>query len=186
MCKRTSAVSSARWVRSMPWRSTRFCGARRPAVSNTRSAIPRRLIRSSMKSRVVPCTSLTIARSNPSMRLSRLDLPALVAPKITTRNPSRKIRPVSAVAISLSMSLCSEMRRSRIVPVSSGEIPSSGKSIEASTWAMISISRCCNPRNSSPNRPRNCSVAERNARSVCARIRSMTASAWVRSILPLR
>ena len=37
----------------------------------------------------------------------------------------------------------------------------------------------------SPSRPSSCSVAERSARSVCARIRSMTASACVRSILPL-
>jgi hypothetical protein len=38
----------------------------------------------------------------------------------------------------------------------------------------------------SPSLPSSCSVAERSARSVRARIKSITASAWVRSILPLR
>ena len=63
---------------------------------------------------------------------------------------------------------------------------SSGKSIAASKCASISISCARMALISEPSRPSSCSLAERSARSLCARIKSMTASACVRSILPFR
>ncbi len=53
-----------------------------------------------MVSRVVPAVGLTMARSKPSSRLSKLDFPAFGRPQIANRTPSRRIRPSSAVASS--------------------------------------------------------------------------------------
>src|SRR6266536_3160919 len=85
-------------------------------------------------------------------------------------------------------SICSRIESSRVCNCapSSGLMPSSGKSIDASMLARRSTIAPRIVEIFSPNRPSSCSVAERSARSVRARIKSITASAWVRSILPLR
>ncbi len=89
----TSACSMARRARCTPSRSTRSWVSRRPAVSVMRKGMPCRLANSSMVSRVVPGVGLTMARSKPSRRLSRLDFPALGSPQRTRRTPSRRMRP---------------------------------------------------------------------------------------------
>jgi hypothetical protein len=53
--------------------------------------------RSVTRSRVVPGTSVTIARSAPSSALKRLDLPVFGRPAITTCAPSRMMRPAMRV-----------------------------------------------------------------------------------------
>ena len=61
---------------------------------------------------------------------------------------------------------------------------SSGKSINASTCATTPIKFSLSASLWSPSLPCICSCAARIARSVWAEMRSMIASAWVRSILP--
>ena len=48
---------------------------------------------SETRSRVVPGTSVTIARAVPTSALNRLDLPTLGSPTIATWRPSRTTRP---------------------------------------------------------------------------------------------
>ena len=67
-----------------------------------------------------------------------------------------------------------------------GSMPSSGKSIQASRLATVSSTpsrRASMPR---PRRPSSWRAAARRARGVLARMMSITASAWVRSMRPFK
>ena len=74
-------------VRSMPIFSTISSVSRRPAVSMKRKRTPSIFRVSSTVSRVVPCTSETMARSSPSKAFKSVLLPVLVAPAIATGTP---------------------------------------------------------------------------------------------------
>ncbi len=89
----------ARWARLMPSVSMWQSDSRRPAVSVRRTTISLMITESSTVSRVVPATSVTIARSYPSNLLNRDDLPALGRPAIATRAPSCRRRPSFQVSI---------------------------------------------------------------------------------------
>ena len=73
---------------STPVFSTKSLVSRRPAVSKSLAGIPSKLIQLSIKSRVVPSMSETIARSSFKRMLNKLDFPALVFPQSTIRAPS--------------------------------------------------------------------------------------------------
>ncbi|CAI8204175.1 MAG: Uncharacterised protein [Marinobacterium sp. xm-d-530] len=83
-----SALLISCQARSIPICSTRSGASRRPAVSIMCSGIPSMCICSLNTSRVVPSMSVTMAESRPDSALSRLDLPALGRPAITTVIPS--------------------------------------------------------------------------------------------------
>ena len=83
-----SALSRTCPVLRMPSASKGSLVSRSPAVSKRRTGIPSRLTVPSSQSRVVPCTSETIARSWRRMALKRLDFPEFVAPAIATLAPS--------------------------------------------------------------------------------------------------
>ncbi len=63
---------------------------------------PQTSTRSVRRSRVVPGTSVTIARDAPASRLNRLDLPALGRPTIAIVRPSRISFPRAASVSSTS------------------------------------------------------------------------------------
>ena len=137
-------------------------------------------------SRVVPATALTIASSAPASALSSELLPALGWPAITTLMPSRSRAPWRARCCTAASWPCSRASW----PVASAfcrkSISSSGKSSVASTsmrrWISASRSVWIS-REKAPDSER---PALRAAASVLASIRSAIASAWARSILPLR
>lgn len=88
MTHSTISASSSFWnVRLMPICSTLSSDCLMPAVSMKRKSVPPMFTVSSIASRVVPCTSLTMAFSSPSSVLSRVDLPALVSPTMATGVP---------------------------------------------------------------------------------------------------
>ncbi|CSC73832.1 Uncharacterised protein [Vibrio cholerae] len=120
-------------ARSIPIFSTASEASRSPAVSMMCSGIPSIWICSRRTSRVVPAMSVTMADSLPESALSRLDLPALGRPAITTFIPSRIMAPWLAsrrTAARLSMMVC---RSAETLPSARKSISSSGKSIAAST-----------------------------------------------------
>ena len=91
--KISPASSMAFRERSTPSFSTGSSVFRRPAVSMSRRGTPPSSHRSSTVSRVVPGMSVTMARSQPSIALSREDLPALGRPTIAQGTPSRSSFP---------------------------------------------------------------------------------------------
>ena len=90
-----SAFSMDARARSIPICSTLLSVSRRPAVSIRRRETPDMRTASSMVSRVVPGTSVTIARSSCRRAFSRDDFPAFGLPIIAVRSPSLIIRPSS-------------------------------------------------------------------------------------------
>ena len=92
-----SMDATARWI---PIFSTVSSVLRIPAVSMIFRLMPLIWICSSSVSRVVPATSVTMARSSPTSTFMRDDFPAFGLPMITVRMPSRHILPLSKVAMS--------------------------------------------------------------------------------------
>ena len=82
-----SIAASARW---MPMPSiTSSVAPRRPAVSVSTKAMPPNATGTSIRSRVVPAMSETIAASRDTSALSNVDFPLFGGPAMTTRKPSR-------------------------------------------------------------------------------------------------
>jgi hypothetical protein len=139
-----------------------------------------------MKSRVVPGSGLTMARSLPTSRF-RSELFARVgSPRITVAIPSRSSAPVRSVARS-----CSAPRsRPRDAPgepaailrgkILVGKVDIGLDGREGPEHAVDEPDMC------RPSAPRSTCRAAASARSLRALIRSMTASAWLRSIRPFR
>ena len=123
-------------ARSMPICSTLSGLLRKPAVSIMCKGRPSILIDSFKISRVVPAMSVTMARSCPARALSRLDLPALGAPAITTCIPSCNRLPCWARSNSWSRSDCALANKLATLPSAKKSISSSGKSIAASTYNL--------------------------------------------------
>ena len=99
-----SASFSTFLERSTPIRSTISSVSRIPAVSTRRRGTPRTLTYSSIISRVVPATSVTIALFSCTKLLSNDDFPTFGRPTITVDNPSRKIFPCDDVRNNSSIS----------------------------------------------------------------------------------
>ena len=93
----TKRMSDARSVsakaRSTPMRSTVSAVSRIPAVSDRFSTTSPSTTLSVITSRVVPSMSVTMARSLPQSRLSRLDFPVFGLPMIAAGTPSLMARP---------------------------------------------------------------------------------------------
>ncbi|MNH21426.1 hypothetical protein D3C79_812340 [compost metagenome] len=117
----------------MPICSTLSWVSRRPAVSMMCSGMPSRWMCSRSTSRVVPAISVTMADSRPARALSRLDLPALGRPAITTFMPSRSRAPCLASPRTSSSSAMMPYRSPATLPSERKSISSSGKSMAAST-----------------------------------------------------
>src|SRR2546426_4954491 len=100
-----------------------------PAVSTSRNGNPSITAPASMASRVVPGTSVTIARSRPRSALKSDDFPALGRPAMTSSAPSRNRSPSAAVR----SNTASRSRTARHAPATrsglTGPSSSSGKSI---------------------------------------------------------
>ena len=142
--------------------------------------------RAGLVSRVVPATSVTMARSIPARRFKSEDLPTLGSPASTTCKPVRSRLPCLALCARAAMSARNVSSRccasvSRITSISS-----SGKSSVASTSIRSSINWATRAFTESENSPERERCAERTAPAVLASIRSAMASAWARSSLSLR
>ena len=70
--------------------------SRRPAVSSSVTGRPSISIATSMTSRVVPGSGVTMATSRPARRFTSVDLPTLGAPVTATTRPSRRRSPAAA------------------------------------------------------------------------------------------
>ena len=181
-----SAVSAAKRARRRPSTSTGSALSRKPAVSTKRTGRPSRTKSTLSKSRVVPGMSVTMAACSPLRRLSRLDLPTLDAPMMATLMPWEsnapcRLRWISDWTAPMSVSTCSPTR-----PCASSSTSSSGKSMAASTWTRsfrMSASNSLTRDENSPDRER---TAPRAAWVEALAIKSATASAWAKSIWPLR
>ena len=81
------ASSMARRLRRMPSASTTSPVSRRPAVSRRVTRTPPSITACSTTSRVVPAMGVTMARSKPAKRLSRVLLPTLGLPTMAASTP---------------------------------------------------------------------------------------------------
>ena len=147
------------------------------AVSIKRNKVPPRTQVSSIVSRVVPAISDTIARSSPTRALSRVDLPALGAPRIAIGTPDLMALPERKES-------ARDVTRARILSMSSRNLVRSANSTSSSEKSNSSSRRPANSMRdsrSSPisrkNFPRSCSTARRWAPECSAAMRSATASA---------
>ena len=84
------ASASLAQLRRTPSASTGSSVWRRPAVSKRFSRMSPSWTACSTTSRVVPAMGVTMARSKPASRLSRVDLPALGRPTMAQSIPSRR------------------------------------------------------------------------------------------------
>lgn len=174
------------YVRSMPRVSIVSVVSRMPAVSMNRKVMPERLMVSSIMSRVVPCMGDTMARSSPIRRLRRVDFPAFVSPMMATGIPFLMALPTLNESARCFMCcliwVANCFRLARLANSTSSSLKSSSSSIRVVKW------RSCERRLLSLLlklpfiwfSASLCMPAEVEA------IRSATASAWLRSILPLR
>ncbi len=167
-------------------RSSRSSVRRRPAVSMKRKSTPSMSRVSSMASRVVPAMSETMARSSPRSRFSSVDLPALGAPTIATPTPCFRALPSEKLRHRVSSSAPISSMTPRSCVRSANSTSSSEKSSSSSSSEARCSRRSRNACRSSENPPRIWAVARAwDARDDEA-IRSATASACARSILPAR
>ena len=102
MRRMRSDLFIASWDLRTPSASTGSPGCRIPAVSIKRTGTPPSTAISSTVSRVVPGTSVTIARSSESRAFSRVDFPTLGRPTMAMVNPSRRTFPCELAVSSLS------------------------------------------------------------------------------------
>ena len=157
-----------------------------PAVSASRRGTPATMTVSSTTSRVVPAYWVTMERWHPESRFIKVDFPALGRPAITVTRPSRYMRPLSKPWSSSSKAASPWRMPSKSAASSTWGTSSSGKSAQAARWAACSNSPCLMDsifRDSTPVLP---AKAAFRACSPLAEIRPITASAWAKSIFPLR
>ena len=157
-----------------------------PAVSRILSGTPAMFRYSSSTSRVVPGTSVTIARSCLSSAFKSDDLPTFGLPTMAVAKPSRRILPQEALESRPSI------RQARGQSHPPERCPPSALDV-----LFGKIDACFDrgddrdepvpKRGDLPDSPpSSCSFAARRARSVLARMMSITASAWARSILSVQ
>ena len=136
----------------MPRFSTSSVVVRIPAVSINLNVTPSITMLSSIESRVVPCTSDTIALSSLSRLLSSVDLPTFVLPTNATGTPFFMTLPI------LKESTSSAIRRSILSAraLSSSRSANSTSSSEKSSSSSMSdtkFSSCSRNRASSAEKP---------------------------------
>ena len=91
---RINPASSNFWLlRRMPSASTTSSVSRRPAVSHRFRGVCPNITACSTKSRVVPATGVTMARSKPASRFSSVLLPTLGRPMMAVSTPWRRTAP---------------------------------------------------------------------------------------------
>ena len=170
----------------MPRLSTGSSLSRRPAVSTMCNGTPSICRVCPIVSRVVPAMGVTMASSAPAKALSSEDLPALGWPAITTFKPSRNNAPCRAWPCSNAS--CARRRASW--PWASDRCKKSSSSSGKSSVASTSMRRCTSASRrrltSVENAPLRLAAALRAAASVLASIKSATASACAKSILPFK
>ena len=181
-----SAWSSFWNVRSIPRLSMVSFVSRIPAVSMNRKVMPPILIVSSMTSRVVPWISLTIALSSFSNTFSKVDFPAFVSPMIATGTPFLMAFPTlnewTSREITCSISSASFRNAERSANSTSSSLKSSSSSIMEVKFSNLlrrSVNSLLKP-------PRIWLMAKRWVAAEEDAIKSATASAWLKSIFPLR
>mmetsp|Transcript_5791 Transcript_5791/g.17338 ORF Transcript_5791/g.17338 Transcript_5791/m.17338 type:complete len:313 (+) Transcript_5791:87-1025(+) len=158
-----------------------------PAVSDRTTGMPPSCSDTVTTSRVVPSIGETIAASRRASRLRSEDLPAFGRPRIATRTPSRTASPRPPSSSSASIS----RRISRISPTadeSAASVTSSASSPKSISASVCARARTIRPRHASSDRlcpPPIAASACRRCASVCALIRSPSASTSVKSIRPL-
>ena len=135
---------------------------------------------------VVPGISVTIAASAPEIAFNKVDFPEFGYPAITTWRPSLIITPCFALVKTVSKSVKHSVTILRIVSFELNSKSSSEKSIAASTLIRVLVSCSCIFLIRSENAPRNVLEADFACCSVPASIRSATASACAKSILPFK
>ena len=177
---------SCSMVRSIPMRSMTSCVSRRPAVSIKRNNTPLSVITPSTVSRVVPHISLTMALSSCNRALSRVLLPVFVSPTMATGTPFFTALPTlnepARPDITLSTSLHSCRSSARSAKVTSSSLKSS-----SSSRSDVSLSNLLrNAPNSLLKPPLSWFIASLCDACEVDAMRSATASARLRSILPLR
>ena len=186
--KSTILASSNFWrLRAIPICSTTSSVERSPAVSINRKSVPPSVKVSSMTSRVVPCTSLTMARSSWSNALRSVDFPEFVLPTIATGRPFFNTFPVAKESARrcVTLSICAAM-------ASSAERSANSKSSwsEKSNSSSSNEVRCTNCSRNTPScllkSPRIWLIATWWLAAVVEAMTSATASACDKSILPLR
>ena len=159
---------------------------RNPAVSMNLNGIPSSTITSSMVSRVVPATGVTSAFSSPSNAFSNVDLPAFTTPAIATGTPFFITLPIRNESHKLPIRDSSESTRQRSSYLSANSTSSSAKSNSSSIREASSSNLDRNRESSCEKTPRIWFMASLWEVRFSEAIRSATASAWARSILPLR
>ena len=181
-----SLASIASHARSIPMRSilSLVCSAS-PAVSVTTKATPPILAGTSIRSRVVPAISETIAASRPTSAFSNVDLPALGGPASTSLMPSCN-RSAEGAASCLSISATSAVmdERNSLSAPASGTSSSSEKSSSDSVSAAQRNSCSRHPASLREKCPSAINSAARRWDSVSAESRSASPSASLRSIRP--
>ena len=179
---RRSASWARAWARATPSRSISSVATRNPAVSRNVTGSPRKSIRTSITSRVVPAISDVIAASRPASAFKSVDFPAFGAPMIATSNPSRMRSAIRLPSISRPMSPRTPDNRATTSGPTSTGTSSSAKSIVTSKSDAARI-RSRRQRSASPPRaPENILCAWRRCASVSASISAPSPSTWVRSI----
>ena len=178
-----SAAAREAWARAMPIDSTSSSISRRPAESTSRKGTPPIAVGASTRSRVVPATAEVIAASRPAKALSKLDLPALGGPAMTTFMPSlsRSARGRARAAAS------SSWIARTCAPKSGGRwatSPSSEKSSAASTSADKVRMRACQAATCRLSAPPARASAARRCDSVSASSKSASPSASAKSMRP--
>ena len=166
--------------------STRLSVWRMPAVSIKRKVIPWRLMVSSITSRVVPSMSDTMARSSFSKALSRVLFPTLVLPTMATGMPFLITLPREKEAHKREINVSIPMAILRSSDRSANSTSSSEKSSSSSNREVMCNSSIRSFISSSENPPRIWLNAILWAAAEDEAIRSATASACERSILPFK
>ena len=157
-----------------------------PAVSIKRKVIPCRLIVSSMTSRVVPSISETIARSSRRRAFSKVLFPTFVFPTIATGIPFLSTLPKEKESHKREIKVSIPTAMERSSERSANSTSSSEKSSSNSSNEVTRKSSIRNFINSSEKPPRIWFSAILWAADEDEAIRSATASACDRSILPFK
>ena len=154
-----------------------------PAVSLRRTTLPPSVKRSLSTSRVVPGTSVTMARSALKSAFIKEDLPTFGRPHNTTDAPSRSMRARLGSA-RLSMRAAISSSSSRACAPTAASSTSSGKSTAACMRLSMSVSLPTTSPTKLATPPRICRSAALRAASPCAPMICITASAPLRSTRP--
>ena len=182
-----SAPAKAERARSMPIASILSpLRSRTPAVSMNSNGVPSTATGTSIRSRVVPAISDTIAASRSTSALSKVDLPLLGGPPSTMRKPSRNFSAAGCASIAAMTAYKFKQPFDIICLFCDPTSSSSEKSSSASVSADNERSSVRHTSTARLNPPPTIAFAARRCHSVSADRRSAKPSASFKSIRPLR